>query len=275
MRRLFFILLITQALTGCTGLFFYPSNHLVRTPADIGLKYEELYIASTDGTQLHAWWLPAQGEPHATIVFFHGNAQNISTHIGSVHWLPEQGFNVLLVDYRGYGKSAGRAVLKGIIEDADSTLRYAQQMHQAGDTPLIVFGQSLGGAIAVHTVAHAADRQRIAGLVVESAFNGYRQIAQEKLASNWLTWPLQWPLALTINDDYSPIASVAAVSPVPLLLIYSAEDQIVPAHHGDQLFEAAKQPKAIWHYPNGRHIALANQADYRQRLTAYLISITK
>ena len=117
----FLLLLIPMLLlfvAGCTSQFFIPMQQHVRTPTDIGLTYDNIGFESSDGTSLHGWWLPANGRAKATILFLHGNAENISTHIGSVHWLPAAGYNVFLFDYRGYGKSAGAVELDGIMRDA-------------------------------------------------------------------------------------------------------------------------------------------------------------
>ncbi len=267
-RALFFLLLTPFA--GCTGLFFHPMSQHVRTPDQIGLQYREVFFTSRDNTPLHGWWLPAQGTARGTLVFFHGNAENISTHIGAVHWLPKEGFNVFLPDYRGYGASRGTPEISGLHADAESALDTVADMPGARDTPLIVFGQSLGGAIATYTVSHSRHRSRIKALIVESAFSSYRDIAREKLASFWLTWPLQYPLSWTVNDDYSPARSVACVSPIPLLLVHGDRDRIVPLAHGERLYDAAAEPKTLWVAPGGGHIEAFKRVEYRRALIAYL-----
>lgn len=269
MRRAALLLLLI-ALSGCTSMFFIPMERLVRTPSEIGLEYRDLQFHSSDGTLLHGWWLPAQGAAEGTILFLHGNAENISTHIASVHWLPEQGYNVFLFDYRGYGRSQGASEIDGVMRDVESAINTTLKLPENEEERIIVFGQSLGGAIAIHAIAHSAHRDRIKGLIVESGFSSYRQIAREKLGSFWLTWPLQYPLSWTVTDRYSPLASVASIAPIPLLLVYGREDPIVPFHHGQQLLAAAHEPKQLWLLPDGRHISTFAQPQQRQRLLAYL-----
>ena len=109
MRRLLLIGLLSVGLLGCNGVFFVPYRAHVQTPKQLGLAYEDVYFQAGDGTLLHAWFLPAESKALGTILFLHGNAENISTHIMSVRWLPARGFNVLLLDYRGYGASGGVA----------------------------------------------------------------------------------------------------------------------------------------------------------------------
>ncbi len=274
MRRLtlLFLAFITL-LQGCSNMFFIPMKKLVRTPADIGLAYRDIEFESSDGMPLHGWLLPAEGEVKGSVLFLHGNAENISTHIGSVFWLPSEGYNVFLFDYRGYGKSGGAAELHGIMRDAEAALGEIIRLPETQDTPLIVYGQSIGAAISSYAVAHSEYRNHVDALIVESGFSSYRLIVREKLGDFWLTWPLQYPLSWTVSDRYKPIDAIPLITPIPLLLVYSEEDFIVPAHHGEQLFDAANEPKQLWRVPNGRHISVFARPEERQRLLDYLDSI--
>jgi fermentation-respiration switch protein FrsA (DUF1100 family) len=134
----------------------------------------------------------------------------------------------------------------------------------------VVFGQSLGGSIAVYNVAHSPYRRHIRGLAVESAFASYRGIAREKLAAFWLTWPLQYPLSWLVSDRYSPAHAVADVSPIPLLIIQGDRDPIVPVGHARQLFKLAREPKQLWIVPGGGHIQAFEYPGYRDRFVRWL-----
>lgn len=249
-------------------MFFYPQKELQRTPDKIGLQYEDVSFASIDGTRLHGWFLPAQ-QAKGTVVFFHGNAENISTHIGAVYWLPAEGYNVFLFDYRGYGLSAGHATISGIHNDARAALQYVHDRADIDPRRLVLFGQSLGGAVAIYTAVTAGIP--LAAVVVESAFADYRKIMREKLAEFFLTWPLQWPLSYTVTDRYSPIRVVADLK-VPLLIIHGDTDKVVPVEHAYDLYEAATGDKTLWIVKGGGHTAAfgANRQEYRPRLLAYL-----
>lgn len=273
MQRLLVIGLLLLSLLGCSNAFFFPYREHVQTPGQLGLAYEDVYFDANDGTRLHGWFLPAQGRALATILFLHGNAENISTHIMSVRWLPTRGFNVFLLDYRGYGVSAGEPTLTGVQDDVESALRMLVGRPGLDANRIVVFGQSLGGAIALYRVAHTAYRGHIRAVVVESAFIDYRQITREKLSDFWLTWPLQWPLSWTISGEYNPSRAVADISPIPLLIIHGDQDLIVPLHHGQRLFELAREPKQLWIVPDGGHIQAFQKSEYRDRFVTYLTEI--
>jgi uncharacterized protein len=266
-------LIFTALLSGCTNVFFQPQQTQYLTPDKIGLAYEDVYFSSSDGVKLHGWMLPAQGKPKGTILFLHGNAENISTHIASVFWLPVQHYNVFLPDYRGYGYSEGSPSLAGAQDDINSAMSYLLHRPDIDKERIVILAQSLGGALAIYNVAHSPYREQIKALITESAFSGYRGIVREKLDSFWLTWPLQWPLSLTINDDYSPLPVVSRVSPIPWLIIHGDRDNIVPLAHGQALFATAGQPKEMWVVPDGGHIEAFRHKKYQTRLLDYLVRV--
>ena len=265
------ILLFALALGACTPVFFQPHNVIVSTPGLYGIDYQPVELRAADGTALFAWFMPARGEARATVLYLHGNAENISAHFANVAWLPAAGFNVLALDYRGYGGSEGRPSLGGVQLDIDAAMRALLERPDVDPDRIIVFGQSLGGALAIHYVAHSAYRSHICAVIADSAFADYRLVAREKMADLFLTWPFQWLPNFTIDNDYSPIASVHALSPIPLLLIHGARDGIVPPHHSQLLFEAAQAPKDFWSIPDSGHIQALRSSSVRKRLTEFLV----
>ncbi|MBL1259480.1 MAG: alpha/beta hydrolase [Thiotrichaceae bacterium] len=271
MKRYLALLLCVVLLSGCSQFLFYPHPSLIRTPTDVGLEYRDIQFSTQDGTQLHGWMLPAATQPAtATVLFMHGNAENISTHLGSVYWLPERGFNVFLFDYRGYGQSAGEPSLDGVHQDAQRALEVVFEQTESEGVPLVLFGQSLGGAIAISTVANSAYRGRIKGLIVESSFSSYQAIAREALGSFWLTWPLQWPLSLSISDAYHPGRAIERIKGLPVLVIHGEQDSVVAHHHGEALYRLANEPKQLWSISGGQHINTFNVVENRERLVDYL-----
>jgi len=266
-------LLLALGLAGCTGTFFQPHNVLVHTPAEVGLDYQEIKLRAEDGTVLNAWFLPARGPARATLLYLHGNAENISTHFANVAWMPAEGFNVLALDYRGYGASGGSASLPGVQLDIDAAMRALLARPDVDPKRIVIFGQSLGGALAIHYAAHGAHRVNVRALVCDSAFSDYREIVREKLAGFFLTWPFQWLPSLTVDNDYSPLASVQSLSPMPLLLIHGNADSVVPVHHSRRLHERAREPKELWIVPEAGHIQALRSEAVRKRLANYLLRV--
>ena len=154
-------LVVFLLVSGCTQFIFFPMKEHVVTPDVIGIKYEDVFVDTVDNLMLHGWRLFAEGENRGTLIFFHGNAQNVSTHFGNVYWLVGLGYDVYLFDYRGYGRSQGEAELDPIIDDMELLIGYAVDQlpeHQK----LIVMGQSLGASLSIYAVAHSQYRDHIA-----------------------------------------------------------------------------------------------------------------
>lgn len=252
-------------LSGCSHLFFYPTRTLVQTPEQVGLAYEDIYFQSGDGIKLNGWFLPAtSGKAIATVLLLHGNAQNISTHLASVAWLPAEGYNVFLFDYRGYGLSQGQPTFSGAIADSEAALGLLSTRPDLRCQPIILFGQSLGAAFSVHVAAHTAYRARLAGVLVDSAFADYRLIYRDVAAQSWLTWWLQWPWAYAIDNRYSPLHSVANVSPLPIFFLHSEQDAVIPVEHSRLLYSRGQEPKTLFTTDQGAHIASTLQPEVKR-----------
>jgi alpha-beta hydrolase superfamily lysophospholipase len=268
-------LLLTVALIqGCSTLFFVPERQLILTPEKAGLSFEVLPVDTPDGIRLHGWLLHGKPPVRGTIVFLHGNAQNISYHLASVFWLPAAHYNVYLYDYRGFGKSEGKATIANAIADFPAVLKTLQTRLPDDDHGFIIFGQSLGAAIAIAAVAEHKDNFPIDALIADSAFSGLRRIAREKLALIPLTRPFARPLALTFPKAPDLLQSIGEVAPIPVLLIHGTEDQIVPPDHSQQLYDAAGEPRQLWLIPDARHIQALTSKPIRQRLLDYLKTVT-
>ena len=263
-------ILIALLLGGCTQFFFQPHSVLVETPDNFGVAYEPLELRADDGTALYSWFLPASGEARGTVLYLHGNAENISTHFANVAWMPAAGFNVLALDYRGYGRSGGTPTLAGVQLDIDAAMGALLARPGVDAKRIFILGQSLGGALAIHYAAHSQRRGSVRAVIADSAFADYRQISREKLAGSPFTWAFQWLPSLTVNNDYSPQASVAALSPIPLLLIHGEDDALVPPHHSQRLYQRAAEPKHLWVVPDAGHIQSLKNASIRKRLAEFL-----
>ncbi len=268
---LFFLL----QLTGCsnlTSLFFYPQQEYLRSPNDINLAYEEVNTVTADGTQISSWFLPAvvadkQTDDSPIVLFLHGNAENISTHIGSVYWLPEQGVNVFLLDYRGFGHSQGDPYIPAIFEDVESSLIWLRKRYP--ERKIFIFGQSIGSAIATTSMALFKDEYQLSGLILDASFTGYRDIAQDVTGSHVITW-LVWPFTWLLPTKWDPQEHIADISPSPILMFHSEADPVLPYDLGLELYDAAQQPKE-WQPSKGGHIQTFNFEEYRKIFVKFLI----
>jgi fermentation-respiration switch protein FrsA (DUF1100 family) len=257
MRRLFLtpvLFVLALLCSGCaTKLFYFPDVRVRQTPQAYGCRFENITFRSQDRTILQGWFLPAKTEAKGTVIHFHGNAQNITAHVGYVAWLVDEGFNVLTFDYRGYGFSQGEPNPKGVYEDCLAAIEYAKNRSDVDAEKLILFGQSLGAANAI-AVAGKAKIPGIRAVVAESSFYSYRAIARRAMEQSSCLSFFRWPLSLTlVNNSYSASKYVGDVSPVPLLLIHGIKDRVVPYTHSEKLFAKAKEPKDIWVLQKGGH----------------------
>ncbi len=270
-----FLLSFCFILSSCTGLIFQPTDIQYIDLKKNDVQYQDVYFKTENNIKLHGWFLPSR-EPvsNGTILFLHGNAQNISAHINSVFWLPYFGFNVFLFDYQGYGKSEGEPSLSGVQQDFHSALEWLVKNPNIDKDKIIIFGQSLGAAISLYALTDSKYKESIRGIVADSGFTSYRNIAQDFLDSSWITWALQWPLSYTISNEYPPIEAIPKISPIPVLIIHSVDDEVIPYHHGQALFKAAKKPKYFWTLKKVKHINIfsvkENRAIFVEHLKAML-----
>jgi fermentation-respiration switch protein FrsA (DUF1100 family) len=265
------LMALFASLSGCGYLFFLPSKEEILTPNQIGLTYEDIILSTPDGQSLHGWLLHAQGELRGSVYFLHGNAENISTHIASVMWLPAYGHQVFLLDYRGYGRSTGSPDIADALQDIETGYRWLLARSESQEKPIFLLGQSLGAALVVTFSAEIPDlHEHIKGVILDAAFTSYRRIAREKLDKFWLTWPFQYPLSwLLLPWSYDPIDYIAEISPTPLLIIHSQQDEIIPYHHGEELFAAAQPPK-LFLPTHTRHIGTFGVSEYRDDLLHFM-----
>ena len=272
MIRIVAALMLLFSLNGCSSLLFYPEQGLPFTPERAKLEYRDVTLTTADGLKLHAWWLPAKaGVPlKGTVLHLHGNGGNLAWHLGGSWWLPEQGYQVLLVDYRGYGLSQGAPSLPAVYQDVDAAFKWLDQAPEVQDKPLIVLGQSLGGALAIHYLVEHPERQRqLKAIVLDGVPASYRDVGQYALSTSWLTWPLQVPLSWLVPDADSAIHAIPRLTGVPKLLYHSIDDPIVPLSNGIRLYQAAPAPRVL-QLTRGGHVQTFADPTWRQVMLRYL-----
>ena len=220
-------------------LLFFPSRALVTSPERYGFAFESVTMPTEDGETLHGWWIPAEPE-RAMLLFCHGNAGNISHRLESVEVFRRLGLSVLLFDYRGYGQSTGTPSEAGLYHDGEAAWRFLTQTRGLNPDSLIVFGRSLGAAVAVDLAA----RHTPGALIAESAFTSVPDVGTR----HYRFLPVR-TLARNHFDNLNRIAEVTA----PVLIIHSRTDEIIPFEHGQRLFEAAGPTKMFLEIKGGHN----------------------
>ncbi len=203
-----------------------------------------------DGLRLHAWWVEVPGARTATL-FLHGNAGNLSHRGYAIEAVTAAGSSILVLDYRGYGKSEGSPEEQGLYRDAQAGYEWLRQL---GAARIVVHGESLGSAVALELAA----RNTVAAVILEAPFSSGRDMAATVL-------PVVGPLLFWGWDSMSRIGKVQA----PLLIMHGTRDEVVPFRLGQRLFAAAREPKRMWVIEGGRHNDLANQPGYREHLAGF------
>lgn len=263
-KRLALLGPIVIMLAGCLErMFFYPDAVKYTTPSQIGVRVEDVNVVSSDGSRLHGWFMPAVGQARATVLHLHGNAANISNHLPLVAWLPARGYNVLMIDYRGFGRSEGKPSLDGIVDDAAAALAYLRTRPDVDATRLIVFGQSIGGATALRMLARDANGMRLA--VIDSAFASYRGMARDATAGGPLAPVAALTAGMLPGADKDPITALKSIR-TPLIFVHGRKDSIIDAVNSERLHAAAPGSQH-WSVPDAMHImALAQPGSWREKL---------
>ena len=205
-------------------LIFFPTRSLAAAPADVGLRAEELSIMAADGVNLHGWWIEGSGD--RVLIWYHGNAGNIGDRLHNARWFVDRlGVDVVLVDYRGYGRSEGTPDEEGLYLDGLAIHDAVAARPAVREEDIVLFGRSLGGAVAIET----ALRRPAGVLVLESVFRSVPALAREHY------WFVPSAVVRTRMDNVPKMARVRT----PMLVLHGDRDRIVPLSHGRRLVEAA------------------------------------
>ena len=221
------------------SLLYFPSRAIVETPDAAGLDHRDLAIETADGERLHGWWVEARGDRVGHVLLCHGNAGNVGDRVLHAALLTAAGFDVLLFDYRGYGRSSGRPGEEGTYSDSRAALTCLLEQPGVDTARVIYLGESLGGGVAVEL---ALDHPP-AGVVLLSAFASVRAIAR-----------VHYPFipAAVVPDAYPTLSRIPELS-APLLVLHGERDEIVPVEHAQQILDAASGPKEIRVIPGVGH----------------------
>jgi len=234
-----FVLILLLLLLGyaavCAYMYFYqekiifqPSRELTRTPADLHLEFNDLFLTASDGTKINAWYLPSAGNSDTafTVLFFHGNAGNMSDCVETLKIFHSLQLNVLIIDYRGYGLSDGEPSEHGSYLDGEAAWAWLQRQ---GTKPqqIILAGRSLGGGVATEL----ASRYPVRALILESTYTSMPAIAQD-------VYPFI-PAFWLVRHKYNNLKKLQAIH-CPILIIHSRDDDYIKIKHGHTLYRALK-----------------------------------
>lgn len=234
-----------------------PSRRVDATPYQVGLKFETVELITEDGVKLHAWFIP-HDRPRATLLFFHSNAGNISHRLDSLEIFNALGLAVFIFDYRGYGNSEGRPSEQGIYRDAQAAWRYLTETRRVPGERILLFGRSLGGAVA----AYIGAEKNAMGVVLESTFTSVPDIAADLYP--WL------PARRLARYYYNSLERMEAIN-CPVMVIHSRHDEIIPFEHGRALFQRANEPKRFLELSGDHNYGFMQQLDrYREHWDDFL-----
>ncbi len=224
-------------------MIYLPERAIAATPNQFGIKYDEVWLTTSDGVRLNAWFLHSPHPSGLTILLLHGNAGNISHRMEKYAVLLDLGADVLAVDYRGYGASAGEPSEGGTYLDAQAAYRYLTDARGMAPAQIVIYGESLGSAVAVDLASHVVAE----GVILEEAFTSATDVGQ----AIYPFLPMRW-LMRTRYDSLSKIGRIQA----PLLIFHSHDDEFFPITHAQRLLAAAPDPKQLVELHGGHNDAL-------------------
>ncbi|WP_083602312.1 alpha/beta hydrolase [Hydrococcus rivularis] len=226
-----------------TRMIFFPPAAIATTPADVNLNYEEVWLPVSTG-KIHGWWIRSPKAEAPVLLYFHGNGSNIGDNVHRASRFHQLGLSVLLIDYRGYGKSSGPFPNESLVyEDAEAAWTYLTQQRRIAPKNIFLYGHSLGGAIAIEMAVRHPD---IAGIIVEGAFTSVRAMVDE------VSLYRLFPVDLILTQRFDSLAKVRSLQ-MPILFIHGTADEIIPVKMSQELYQAAPEPKQLLLVPHAGH----------------------
>lgn len=273
-------------------MLYYPDRTIDQTPDQLGLKYDDVTLIASDGVKINGWFVhapdsvgrvtphgagksphggsPAPAEvsgpttsPCLTVLFLHGNAGNISHRMEKLQILADLGADTFIIDYRGYGRSEGQPNEQGTYRDAQAAYEYLTNGAPGGralpSQSIIIYGESLGSAVAVDLAA----KQAVGGVIIEEAFTSVGDVGQKMFPF----LPVRW----LVRNKYDTLSKIGRIK-APLLIFHSRDDEIIPFRHAQRLLAAANEPKQLVELTGGHNDAFAVSGEtYRAALKDFLI----
>jgi fermentation-respiration switch protein FrsA (DUF1100 family) len=222
------------------SFIFHPVAAVDRTPQDVGLEYQNIEFSARDGIRLHGWFVP-HAEARSTLIWFHGNAGNIAHRVENLKLLHDKvKVNVFIFDYRGYGLSQGRPSEAGTYLDGEAALAFVLERLNIVAGTIVLFGRSLGAAVA----AEMAGRYAVQAVILESPFASIREMAR-------VVFPFL-PVGALLQTRYEVVEKIRLIK-TPILVLHGDRDEIVPFSQGVRVFDAAPRPKKFYKIAGAGH----------------------
>lgn len=247
LKKISLSILALLLITGCTSLFYYPSADIFYEKKNLPVPLQEDFFKDQNGNQIHYWYLNA-AKPKGKILFFHGNAQNLTSHFAMLAWIVDYDYDLMIFDYPGYGQSTGNPTPESTVLSGVAAIKKIATIKP--ELPLFLYGQSLGGQVLQKSINLNSDLNYKA-IFFEGSFLSYRSVAKSALSKHWLTWlfqPIGW---LVMNDNWA--GDPGLISPKPVYVIHGKQDGVVNFTQGEQIFARAKNPKTFIPIENGGH----------------------
>lgn len=251
-----------------TRLIFQPTPTIAKTPDAFNIPYQEVWLPvkarSRKIEKLHGWWLPAANRPSlGTLLYLHGRGFNIGANINQSYRFRQLGFSVLLIDYRGYGRSQGSFPSEArVYEDAETAYNYLVKQRQLSPSEIFLYGHSIGGAVAVElAIAHP----EAAGLIVQSSFTSMLDMVKR------YSMMRLFPVRLLLTQKFDSLAKVKLLR-IPVFFAHGTADPLIPAAMSKKLYAASPEPKKILLVPNAKHNngdLFFNISEYRQTIVDF------
>lgn len=236
-----FIILIIISSCSYNSSFYYTKSEYNEIK---DIKYEDIYLENEQGSKLNAVYLEPEGEIKGAVLLIHGNGGNVSGWINSIEPLAKAGYRTLVFDYQGYGKSEGKPTHKNVVTDSELFLNYLISRKASKNEKLVVWGVSLGGNLSVNIANRNQDK--IDALIDEAGFSSHSDIGTE-----FMPWILKPIARLSIKSPYKSKVLISELK-MPILIIHSIEDKVVPFKMGEKVFANANEPKEFWQI-KGKH----------------------
>ncbi|AFZ20887.1 alpha/beta hydrolase [Allocoleopsis franciscana] len=253
-------------------LIFKPTYVIQKTPTDLNLRYQEVWLPIQTGfgkvERIHGWWIPTNKPKLGTLLYLHGNGINIGANVNQARRFGQMGFSVLLMDYRGYGRSEGGIPSESrMYQDAQTAWNYLVKKRRVPASQIYLYGHSLGGAVAIEL---ARRHPEAAGLIVQSSFTSMQQMVERQPKFRL------FPVKLLLTQRFDSVAKVKSLK-MPVLFVHGTADPYIPAAMSKTLYTKAPQPKQLLLVSEAKHNngdSFFNNIRYRHAIRS-LVELTR